>query len=833
MNTIKRFWDAAAGRVWQTASQRGSTLIWVMVVVLVMIIALGIGLTAASGQFNLSSVRHEEHQAYYTALSSTETIAAWITENTGDGGDPKETKVIKQLFEKIANAGPSGITIDVAGIPVEAGTCTVNLRWLDGWTNSGPSAGTGGTNNALSSTLSGTKRKQLKITSVATFAGASETVSLTLNRDLGDIAAAYGAVLKATDFSTAEYDKRAAELDAIKTTGVVAIYDDKRTVNTGFNDKDVATLNNHISAGSSIEARWTNSDLLKVRSDSDADTAYSNSLGTQRFPYDDTRNRSATDERRFVVPANGRITIDPLEEDGYGRNKTAFNDDQNTRITSLAIDNTKDKDVLFRLASGNAAKIGTNQILYTKTRTVTTKTFNDWTSRRHASLITLNFTDNAGSDKNTEDLNYRIDGKSETTYTWHPNNWNKLDIFVRSNDDVTSNLVFGPFAHKYYWGLDYEGLGEFADTWHGAQGEFAAQWPYVGNASKRKGLPYFPVDYGKNAGFWILDGRSGNYVWIMQGANVLDGTVYSTRALIIGGALIRGHYGQTNADNNYTTSGLNRSIYGFATQDAARYANYVEATTRYSQLIHNTDIILMPPQDSGTAASLIRRPDTWRDRQNQNRVPAHDKTYSPTVTIKGGTIYVGARQSLDIQGAVLDNMWISPDKIVVASEGALNILPSTHTNVLTDIYVDGGTLTISAGARIKGNIYVYNGGTVKVEGSFRLDAPDALAAGHQPGGLLIYGADTLGATFKDKDGNIVAKITDVGLIEAPAAFTYLDGNSDKLHLIGGDWADLVKGTRLFSTAGTILCDDYDPTTGRCPHYDSSTATWIAGPYDDN
>jgi hypothetical protein len=357
----------------------------------------------------------------------------------------------------------------------------------------------------------------------------------------------------------------------------------------------------------------------------------------------------------------------------------------------------------------------------------------------------------------------------------------------------------------------------------------------------------FPVDYGKNAGFWILDGNASRYFRILQGANIIDGTIYSTRPAIIGGGLIR-----SKGKNNQTTDSVNNSRRGFAHYSIEYATEYVEATTRYSQLICNTDIILKAPS-SGTAQSLIRRPDTWQDRTDT--VPAHDKNFSPAMTIKGGTICVGERQSLTIQGAVLDNMWISPDKIVVATAGALTIESSAFTNVLTDIYVDGGTLTIGAGARIKGNIYVYNGGTVKVEGSFRLDAPDALAAGHQhgkggtaaggggnentltpahkPGGLLIYGADTLGATFADKDGNIVAEITDVGLLEAPAAFAYLDGNSGKLHLVGGDWADLVTGTRPFSTAGTILCDGHDPITGRCPHYDASTGHWIATSYSDN
>jgi hypothetical protein len=859
MGTIAIISNNFASRVRRAASRRGSTLIWVMVVVLVMIVALGIGLTAVSGQLNLSSVRHEEHQAYYTALSSTETVAAWIAENTVPDDKTIEAQVdeagaIEQLLQEITDAGAPGITIDEAGIPPEAGTCTVNLRWLDGWPAGDDEEHT-----------------QLKITSVATFAGVTETVSLTLIKDPSGIMSTYGEVLEASDFSPDDYAARVAQLEGTVTTGIVAIYDDKGTNNTGFNDKDVAILNNYISADSTIEARWTNSDLLHTVGDGGGYTSYSNSLGTQRFVYNSS-SRSATDERRFMVPENGRITIDPLERDGYGDSKIAADVSQNTSLTSLAIDNTDGKNVLLRLASGDAARIGTNKILYTETSTVTTGTFNNWTSRRFASLVTLDFTDNAGSNKNTENLTYTVNG-SPKTYTWHPNNWNKLDILVRSRDDVSSNLAFGPFAHKYYWGLDYEGKGEFTDNWHGNNGEFAAQWPYVSGASTLKGLPYFPVDYGKNANFWILDSPTYElpvgedskgktittttvcYVWFIQGTNILGispeerSTIYSRRATVIGGALIRApKYNSdgkvTGAYDEWTSDGLNRGIYGFANQSVTSEATYVEATTRYSQLIYNTDIMLMPPSDGNTAYSLIRRPNSWRSRANlptgtsdkEKLAFNTDTNYEPTMTIKGGTIYVGERQHLTIQGTsmgykdgtdyktgntskmvALDNMWISPDKIVVAAGGTLLIETSVATNIITDIYVDGGTLIINAGAKIKGNIYAYNGGTVKVNGSFRLDAPGTLEPGQEPGGILIYGEDTLGTVFGN--GEDAVTITTTGRLDVPAVLTAIDGNSGRIHLVGGDWADLVTGTKLFSAAKAILCDGYDPSTGRCPHYD--------------
>jgi hypothetical protein len=826
MSSIKSFSDASADRMRQTAFQHGSTLIWVMVVVLVMIIALGIGLAAVSGQFNLSSVRHEEHQAYYTALSSTETIAAWITENTGGNGDPEEAKVIKQLFARIINAGPDGITIDVAGIPAEAGTCTVNLRWLDSGSGNHLDGGGSKTNNQLNGKLNG--KQQLKITSTATFAGTTETVSLTLNRDLTGTPSGYGEKLKASDFSTTTHDARASEIQDLTSGGIVPLYESSSANNSTKNASDLAVLNEQIpDASSTKEARWTNVNVNSATADHNAEV-----LGTQRYPTN-SRSDTAVDTRRFAVPINGKIMIDPLENGGDASERT---NRDNTKISTLAIDSTAGKDVLFRLASDSAA-VGLGA-----TRNRSALYLN--------SLLMFNFTDNANS---TDNLAYTVNGVAKT-HTWHPNNWNKLDIYVQQNSKVTSNIILGPFGHKYDNFLDYWSWGNFVDHWHGNDtNEYRTLWPYVSSPSTSgKGLPVFPVDYGKNAGFWILDGNASRYFRILQGANIIDGTIYSTRPAIIGGGLIR-----SKGRNNQTTDSINNSRRGFAHYSIEYATEYVEATTRYSQLICNTDIILKAPS-SGTAQSLIRRPDTWQDRTDT--VPAHDKNFNPAMTIKGGTICVGERQSLAIQGAVLDNMWISPDKIVVGGGGALTIESSAFTNVLADIYVDGGTLTISAGAKIKGDIYVYNGGTVKAEGSFQLDAPDALATGHQPGeggaitgeggnedtlaaehkpgGLLIYGAGTIGATFKDKDGNIVAEITDVGLLEAPAAFAAITGNSGKVHLIGGDWADLVKGTKPFSTAGAILCDDYDPTTGRCPHYngipsDHSASHWITGIYSDN
>jgi hypothetical protein len=577
-----------------------------------------------------------------------------------------------------------------------------------------------------------------------------------------------------------------------------------------------------------------------------------------------------------MVPENGRITIDPLEKDGYegsaDESHTKPSDANNTRFVGLAIHNTAEKEVLFRLASGTAARGTADNTLIktyvdskyaTKHDTVSNGLFaSHWSSPRYASIITLDFTDNMGS---SDTARYTIDG-IEKTYPWHPDKWDKMDLFVQSSGPVSANLVFGPFGHKDGITMDYHGNGNFQDSYHGADGELAREWPGLSTANqKNKGLPIFPVDFGVDAHFWFLDSPTyqvtkdsttvtySSYVWFMQGVNILGGTdpeerssIYSTRAVVIGGALIR-------SSTSHTTDGLNRALDGFADQSVTTAANYVEATTRYSQLIYNTDIILMPPSGDRTAYSLIRRPNTWKDRTNlpsstgtdaQKKAYAKDTGFNPTVTIVGGTIYVGERQYLSIQGSQNragdyqngNNLWVSPDKIVVAKGGTLHIQESYFTNIFTDIYVDGGTLIIDEGAKIKGNIYAYNGGKVNIQGSFKLLSPhddgndNVLTEAEAKDGILIYGDQLVGRV----DG-----ITAPGILILPAVGPNdikITGSSNKVHILGTVDGTTVKNPNLQAFTDEVLglikekllCMGRNPTTGTCTHFGFLSGEWIGG-----
>ncbi|MDR2587028.1 MAG: hypothetical protein LBC23_02040, partial [Coriobacteriales bacterium] len=637
-----------------------------MVVILVLVIVLGAGLAAASGSFGLSSLRHAQQQARYTALSATQTIADWLMATGGDEG-------AKALLTRLDDAGDDGITVEAKGLPATVGHCVVSLRFAD------------------------EEKRTLKITSTATFADSTETVSLTLTKGIPPNH--FTDTLKTTDFATETYDARANELDTLAVDTPVRVGDPGALTtaqSAAANENDRKKLGASItSTDSNAEAWWTHTDLsAKGALQTHEDSAV---LGTQSYALNLTESAQRNDTRRFVAPVNGRLLINPLEttgshstDNGYtATSATKENGETNTKLNSLAIDtsNAQTEDILLRLGAVNGA-----------------------TETRYNALLMLTFTDFTGKDATA------VAGDG-STYTWHPNNWRNLDVYLRSDAGLSTNLLVGPFGHKFDDYLDtYWSWGNYVDAYHGTKrGEFGELWPYVSNSwhKKSEGLPLFPADYG-NTKFWVLDGSTSNYFRILQGVNIFNGSVYSNRRTIIGGALIK------TAEHGYTSDNVNSGTDGFAEAPNDYAAVYANGTTRYGQIIADTDIALMPPT-SGTAASEIRRPQTYRDRVfEKNNIPAKDKEFNPTMTIRGGTIYVGERQSLTIQGSVLDNMWINPDQIVVAKGGTLIIEGSSYTNVLSDIYVDGGTLIIKAGAKIKGSVYAYNGGTVDIRGEFSL-----------------------------------------------------------------------------------------------------------------
>jgi hypothetical protein len=395
---------------------------------------------------------------------------------------------------------------------------------------------------------------------------------------------------------------------------------------------------------------------------------------------------------------------------------------------------------------------------------------------------------------------------------------------------VTSNILLGPFGHKYDTYLDYWSWGNFVDNWHGTTfKEYVTLWPYASSASTNGGnylgMPIFPVDYGKNASFWILDGNPNRYFRVMQGVNIVEGSIYSNRPTIIGGGLLR------SDTSGYIKEKVNENMAGYSLAASDTHSLYVDATVRYDQVFYNTDIILMPPT-TGTAESSISPPYTYHDKTVTYHV--FDQQFSPYMHIAGGTIYVGERQSLTIKGSSLENMWINPEKIVVAKGGTLTISRSSYLNVITDIYVEGGTLIIQPDARIKGNIYVYDEGTVDIRGTFWMNTTGANDDEKLLQGLFVYGEDTVGTNGIIAAGRL--KVT------TPVPFIHGDNGGGwvgSVHLVGGDWADLVNAPSTLPAPNDVsyfLCDGYDPATGRCMHFGKGSGpgdfdgSWLIGSF---
>jgi hypothetical protein len=837
----------------------------VVVVALVLIIALGVALAATSGRFNLTVTRHEQQQAYYTALSATDTVSQWLM-----GESTEASALLAQIPGP--NDKPNSITIDkLNGLPITAGNCSVNLAFTDA------------------------EKTRLKILSTATFSGATQTVSLTLQH-----LSAPEAPKEDCATVVAQAQKKVSELLKLPTGNPYPIGDfgdikhNALATTDESNSYDLGALNFWVKVGGPRdEAYWTYRNAVPS-ADPLEKYGGTNILATRR-PLGD--NSTTVDTRRFIVPPNGRLLVNPIES---GPVATADRDKPtgavNTKITSLAIDiesSKTDQPIRLRLSDDP-----------TNTNGSTTSVFNN-------ALLSLTFDDKASDLTTTQVAN-------GTSYSWHPLKWKSLDVYTPGPPDdlwstaslIDTNLIIGPFAHangstaangSERTELDYASQGNYVDSMHGQQpGEALQQWPFLKTSfpskpyNNSRGLPYFPVNYGPNANFFILDGVAGiipdlanedighrysKDFRILQGVNIFDGTIYSTRSTILGGGLIRAANETTR-----TTDNVNSDVLGFvgtpklfSPERNDQTISYVNMTTRYSQLIKDTDIILATPGTDafysmlGTNTSLIRRPSTWRDRLfSTDTIPNADKAFEPTMIIDGGYIYVGEAQQLTIEGTVsgaksatdatvvpLDNMRIAPNGITVDKGGALILAKSATTNVMTNItlnpgakmvleggarlrgniFVAGGTLSIKAGAVLTGNIYCYNGGLLQLTEPFTLNS--LYDKNHD--GIFIYGGSAVGK----------GSITSSGKLQTTNPPPKITGITNPVHLVGAGWSTLVTEPAVPSNSTTkkklfdsILCAGYDKNTGQCPGHGSdrwpgdggnweSNGNWLIGMYGDD
>jgi hypothetical protein len=539
---------------------------------------------------------------------------------------------------------------------------------------------------------------------------------------------------------------------------------------------------------------------------------YGRVTGVRDFPYTDGTYRNSTGANggqgagaektinstagaRLVTPLNGKFALNPINTGSsnmlYGNFDNVPNTATvagNTRFAFYNIDDTDGKDVYLRLANGaGLAKRTSNLPLFAYIGI----DFTDNSTVGFAGMQTIDVpgvSSQAVQIANTRSL-YQDSGVEKLTVSgvpFYPNAWKSARIYT--TDDPSSvidcELIFANYARIHTSNvLDYRSWANYVNHHYGAVGQnydLLSRLPRINSttlndAKNLAGFPFPQVYWGNDFSMYLLDGASTTKAArIMQGVNIVNqknadgtagGVIYSTRALKIGGALIvRGGDGEL-ADNYY--DGLSTALDG--AQGTVTYGEVERYQASYHQVIKDTDIIL---------TSLDGR---WRDSEI-----CHPDSIGGfpgrTLTIEGGSIYVGENCGLKIDGEVKDGltvnskisadgqspyatygtstraaasfvsgnsyvengnrMYVKPDKIVVDG-GTLTILGNlnAHCNVITDIYVKGGgTLVIMGGAKIEGNIYCYDGGKVDIRGSFDIIGHEIQVEDYFfPGGIYIYG----------------------------------------------------------------------------------------------
>jgi hypothetical protein len=465
---------------------------------------------------------------------------------------------------------------------------------------------------------------------------------------------------------------------------------------------------------------------------------------------------------------------------------------------------------------------------------------------------------------------------------------------------VSRSATDGGAENSYF---DYWGLGSYVSNPNYGQSSgdaFRAFTSSLGSSAgaNKRGMPTVPVYYGENFDLYLHDNVGttdaerlsptyrGNMAWLQQGVNILNdytydragnikgttGSIYTTRGLTIGGTYTRTASGMTA---EYVSVGAYYEKFIDGVNPTAQIVEYF-AQLRYGTIIYNTDIALVTtlnttetPRNSAFRPALnycdVTYPpaaDTpenmsWRKLQSY---------YLPQTKIIGGRVYVGAGQTLTIYGGTQlytnptgkwadrklpenatgeYSIYVAPKSITVAKGATLIILPSENVNVNTTIYVDGGTLFIQPGAKIKGNIYCYNGGTVDIKGSFSLDAPDApagtdaeeLVAFNAQSGIHILGTPVVGDLHTTNGKLIVPLITPT--VSGTSNRIHLHGNFVNLVTVGsasGKLSDLSKATSYLCREDTdtnSALPGYD-ANGRCLHPVFTSAPqpggWILGPY---
>jgi hypothetical protein len=695
----------------------GSALVWAMLVAVVLLILIGVMATVAQSSFHGQERSQADVQAYYTARSVSELITNWLegapadthagmtmTDQQAFIEDLKDAGVIHESFSE-DRLDPSG------GGKMGRAEAVVSINAAD------PDE---------------TKRNTvIEVTVTGRFADSSETIVSTLGTR-----AHPGNSYQDTRFETFT-DDAPFNPDAGASGGYGAVEDELNQTPRdpspfivgneslssdayNYNTADQAAVDSAIpTAGSLRELTWLNHN-----------SSYSVTLGTTYLPnLGDGGN--GYDIRRLVTPKNGRWTLNPLQESGAPKPGERHDDDNNTRLTSLSMGDFEDMDLQIRLGGYNLGALKNG-----------VKSFN--------SLLMFDFTDNAGSTLANPYVEYYHNNcfANGISREWHPQKWKSMTIYTQKTSDpvvnggVDTRLVFGPYGHKYWYYLDYWNWGRYrGNPWYGqAPGDFNKAFPgnNLGSAYEetRTGMAYIPEYYGNDFRLFFLDDTNRD-VLIIQGVNILGtdekhSVVYSRRGVEIGGALVK-----SAPSEGPTTRNVNCDLQGMDYGSAPNYANYFPITTRYSQILYHTDIVLRAPNGAQTPRTstifAADPPNTGVYGPVTNKSDGENKKYSPTVQIIGGYIYVGDGQTLNItggrtypaneDGSVKKTLTVSPTSITVAEGGRLVLRPMESNgsfNVDTNIFVSG-EMEMERRTYAKGSLIVKDGGVVTTSGVF--DAP--------------------------------------------------------------------------------------------------------------
>ncbi|MDR3316300.1 MAG: hypothetical protein LBS98_07505 [Coriobacteriales bacterium] len=896
--------------------KQGSSLIWVLVVILVILLVFGVTLMAASSRFNGAILQHEEQQAYYTAYSSTTTVSDWIASGSTPGAE--NTSEVEAFLATVPGPEtPDGIEYPLGiasggSLPREVGECTVSLRYLD------------------------EERTKLEISSIALFAGVERVVAITMVREVAEHKYPEPPISPFDPLAPGSVQKeREDELNAIvpdpSPLELGSFYDGSNYVQTDAAD---ITLVANLAANREVkwECFWVNASGVKDTPYPGPDALATTSPGATNSTTDGSQQENV---RTFVAPTQtassgaplARMTFNPLRATYSGYNTDAANtatSNYNTRLTTLTISHTANKNVYLRLGGDTRSHTRYNALFgidFNDQQTGTNMKANPYVNYYPNNLVMPVTLTPAKGDYTAAAPQYAgYPGNSLVQHAWYPQKWASCVIYTQKtnnatiNSGVNTNLILHPFYNAYDAGstasrtttyldnfFDYWGWGSYVSNPNYGQTRGDVFSAFPGSISEvsgrnKRGMPTLPVYYGENFDLYLLDNVGtttadqqnptyrGNMAWIQQGVNVLNaytydaennitgttGSIYATRGLTIGGT-----YTRTKA--NGTKEGVNVDAYFnnfIDTIDPTSHIIEYFAQLRYSTLIYNTDIVLVTPQGTATPRTSAFRPALSYyevSEQSTSEAAAHlewrkiQSYYLPQTKIIGGRVYVGAGQTLTIEGGKqlytnpsgkwAENtlaanatgeysLYVAPESITVAAGATLVIDPSENVNVDTVIYVEGGTLVIKAGAKIRGNIYCYNDGIVDIRGDFQLDAP-AVPAGATPeeatafdaeSGIHILGAPAAG-DLHTTGGRLIIPIT------APV----ISGTSNRIHL-WGNFVDLVtvgsaRGLPFdLEVDSSYLCSQDTGANsglrgpdgqGRCIHSGTSSfGGWMIGVYYD-